>query len=471
MITTIYPTGDASLDTATIQAAHDDAYDGDILLLKAVNVSAVPTAWQLGTPSGNTLSSIVLDYPIAVPEGAFNLFADSWINCGFHGVGFKQVVLSKNITLRGEMDNNRQPITVIKWLGDGYTADQIFDPIGDGSCEGVEFITHSSKVKFENISFRNFFIAIENFYPVDVVNCDFTHCIAGLQSFYDYRSVFPRADAYGDYDTVVKTLLHRSTFNDCHQYWHAWGLSGLEVDGCRFGVPGLLWESNDPNPIMIYNETASTDYESLFGPVILTEKVIHNEIKNSTFIGTGNVTAPSAVIFLWGQEGYSCEMRDFNVTHCVFLDWIDLGSGCIIVSTRNNSITEDISIMSNHFINTLKPLTCNAPGNTPGNHCFINANFSDNTVANSWKNSDPGFYGAAARLLAHTSCCSVLNNDFTYSGCSNIDADPSGQACVQLASSCTNAVVSQNKYPPGQGGEANHVLDLGISNILIEKLG
>ena len=447
-VITIYPTGIAAgegNDTDTILAAIEQANDGDVILLKAANLKKKPTPWLLRRPHNGE------DVDIVGPTQTTKYYQDLWF--GFPRSKFRNIGVSKGITLRGEVGSDGAPMTVIKnfetrekWV---YYRD-----FATGVNEDVNFVVSGGKhPKFENLHFKWIWQPLFAFAPYDAINCKFEGCMEPVACI-DDRWTFPHLMADpNDFSDMVVTNIKDCVFRDCTTAFYFLG-SGILVEGCDFGeftndIPGQkdnlgfnsIWDYG-----VSFNTWATIWIEAAPGidPAKLPTQQqysLRNVIRNNRIDGIGAPRMLGISHHVFGGVARNNEVYGNKISNLAGFGFdIYAPSGI----SKNDSVSNNIFTRCELpiIINGSRPPVSNFPlENTVTENTFID-------LVNAPQSGFLYFFSPTAVLLYNTQQNKVFNNDFTQSG---LPGWASGTGCVLIDAHAIKNTVTETKFPAGTG--------------------
>ena len=254
----IYPTGNHVTDTTVLLAEIAAASTGDVIQMAATTQAQPGTVvpWVIGDAGGPDLSVVPISvgrtpYPTIESQGGYGPagFSSDW-------TGFKQVIIDKSITIKGDVDGGGLPKTVITdWLNGYATIGEYMVAIQKGFYgvdtmpAGTNWLTAGDcRPRFENLTFKDMALGIHMWTPFELVNC---LCDGGynmIDVHQDPSKVYPNwaaamAKPDASYDNLpdsafynpIKSLVKDCTFKNYMSIGLALlGTNELEVVGCTF---------------------------------------------------------------------------------------------------------------------------------------------------------------------------------------------------------------------------------------------
>ena len=459
----IYPTGDPMQDTDIIQNAINNASDGDVILLKACKIGETTvTPWYLKKPL--TTETVWITGTNGDPV--------AYWDPSYAGVGMPVVIEEKKLTLKGEVDSNGAPLTLLKgadnqasWLErltSAYTNGYLTD-----FCSGAILATGSKKVRIESLQLKYFnplSPIVMGFGPTELVNCKF--------SFFDNGVELERDNGYPQ---GGPQLVSNCVFSDYVGYFAlitgGSSLAGEDiVQNCEFYGTSFDFDLTGPLTC-IWGQAVSL--ESPDFPPLAIPTLKNLTIKNCTFdftdshhqLGGFAVSAANA---------YGGLVENVSVRNCEFINIIKPGWGYVLEvafpyngdghghSTAPGTAT-NCSAVDNTFTNCSGDwgiVLLDGYSNSRGTGKPINCLVSNNTYMNC---------GSFAEYFTLTDSCQSLNNDYTRSHLGGWNKSPNQSGCVIIDTS-TSDTVREYLFPPGTT-VCNQVLDFGENTQVLDRNG
>jgi hypothetical protein len=430
----VYPTGEAALDAAVLQAAIDGADPGDILILKSTNEAGEPTPWILGRTTSE-------DFQIQTAQGTFWYFED--LRTGAHqwfsnplppGVWYQEINVHKPLTIRGETVGG-SPSTVItvpeelQWVLNGTT------------FTGVPgaFVINAMGVTIENISFEYLVEPLWAFSPgFDIKNNRFFRTAFQWLSP-DVGLTYPH---YPSYDAPVISYYRNNEIVESLQGPHVDGSETEVTDnvldlisaswGDWVGIPVWGW-ANIPR-----NLSLPINWDLVQKNLIARNTInMHNRGSGGVWVGNPG-----------GGAFRNNTVRDNVIRNC------GRGTGVRIRAEsphRNPSGIHGTVVSGNTIENCTRPLVIIADGDAATEN-----RIEGNSVVNNTEPSEAGVY-----LSGEVSGNAVLDNDFIEGGYPGWEA---GVGAVYLGPETNGNYVGNQKFPIGTT-VCDQVLDDGSNAI------
>ena len=330
--TAIYPTGDPEQDTGIIQAAVNAAPEGGVILLKSVNngvnyapeyAPGAPTPWFL--KKQRTTEQFVIRPP--APE----LTTDFYEGMFPPNTGLVIGIDDKTLIIKGEVDRNGAPLTVIKGM-ENETAYidtirsyyQTWDPAYEPS--GAFYTTGGKVVRFESLSFKymaSYSATIMSFSnAVEIVNCKFDFTDLTVEVLKDDRypgSILISDCSFSNFTTwgiLLKGCLPSAVIKNCQFRGMSFNCPGAQVFACIF---------NNTNSVDDYHEQAAS---------MMCTTLKDLTIKDCDFDFTGSHHQPGVAVSAANSYGGLAE--NVSVQNCRFTGFSPIWGDVLEVAWPSN---------------------------------------------------------------------------------------------------------------------------------------
>ena len=467
-VRTIYPKNQATgtgNDTDTFIAAHAACNPGDTILMKAVaQGTSTPTPWMIAKPHGQGA-----DLPIYLPNNESFLWYQDWMQTHLTQTT-ECLAIDRNVTVRGEVDGEGKPITVLRQFG-SYEDFSSWWAGANVYVSNLFVLQKNVHPRFENLKIQyssNPFILLM---PFDVVNCEFDGVGEALNPVLDDRYVFPHLQLDpSNFSDMQTTLIKDCVFKRCYYCMYGIG-SGIVLEGCSLAGADAI-----AGGVGAYFIGMSNAVSIFSGGVVPPNKHVsryakYNICRNNNFDFGGNDLGWIATLGFWGDGNISgdgiCEDNEMYGNEISNL--AGFGLECF---AANRGINRRNSVYDNTMTRVQCPIDCYGMTDDFGNVTMPTDNmFTNNTIidvlhapeGSNWGSKSPGF------LMYQSRNCQTVKNDWTQSQLpplsNTVGTYESGMA-LDGAQSC---VISESgKWPVGQGGTINFVTDInGYKNRIV----
>jgi len=422
---TVYPTGEAAFDAAILQAAIDDADQGDILILKSTNTAGEPTPWILGRTTSE-------DFQVHTAQGSFWYFEDlripanEWFSNPLPpGVWYQEINVHKPLVIRGETFGG-SPSTVVT------VPEELQWVLHERTFTGVPgtFVINAMGVTIENISFEYLVEPLWAFSPgFDIKNNRFFRTAFQWLSP-DVGLTYPQ---YPSYDAPVISYYRNNEILESLQGPHVDGSETEVTDNVLdlirasyydwVGIPVWGWASRPRDLSLPIN-----------WDLVQNNLIVHNTI-NLNHRGSGGVTV---------GNGAGGAVRNNTVRDNVIRDCGDgVGVRVVAASPYEEANGNHGTVVSGNTIeNCTSPLVLLADGDTA-----MENRLTGNSVVHVTEPSHPsaGVYVSAVGGGA-VNGNHIADNDFTGSRYPGWGEDA---GAVFLTSGTNGNYVGNQKFPSG----------------------